>query len=391
MTQKIKKQKQEPVPAVLQNPAARKKAGMRASGVGILCNLLLFGGKLAVGALANSIAIMADAFNNLSDAGSSIVTLAGFKMADKPADREHPFGHGRIEYVSGLVVAFLILLVGVQLFMSSVEKILHPEALQSGVAALVILVLSIIVKLFMGLYYRHVGQKIDSPSLKAAMTDSISDVVATAAVLLSVAIFLCFQINVDGIIGALVAVFVFAAGIKTVRDTLNPLLGQAPDPQLVEDIKNHVLSYDGVLGLHDLMVHNYGPGQFMASLHVEVAADEDIMKSHDMIDTIERELQTLLHVLTVIHMDPIVMNDERVSQARDEVAEIIKRVEPRVSFHDFRMVEGPSHTNLIFDLLVPYELAPKSSQYVEQIDRAVKQYNSRYFTVITVDKGYVGE
>lgn len=371
------------------DPLVRAQYGALAGGVGIIVNVLLFGMKFFIGSFTNSIAITADAFNNLSDAGSSVVTLVGFHMSNKPADKEHPFGHGRIEYISGMVIAFLILLVGFQLFMNSVEKIFHPEEVQTNLWAVAVLIVSMAAKLLLGLFYRGIGKKIHSASLKAAMTDSISDVAATGAVLISVLIFLFSGFNADGIMGAIVAVIVFIAGIKALIETLNPLLGQAPDHKMVMAIKEKVLSYDGVLGLHDLIVHNYGPGHWLASLHVEVSADEDILKSHDLIDTIEHEVGEAMDISVVIHMDPIVTSDEQMSEVREQVAAIIREVDERLSFHDFRMVAGITHTNLIFDVLVPYNFSMSTTDIKTAIIAKIKNLSPSYYAVITIDKSYV--
>ena len=369
----------------------RSRYGVLAGAVGVCCNLILFAAKFAVGTLSGSIAITADAFNNLSDTGSSLVTLLGFHIVGKPADREHPFGHGRAEYVTGMVVAFLILLVGLQLFFDALDKILHPVETDSGLPAILVLAAAILGKLLMGLFYRAVGNRIDSASLKAAMTDSISDVAATSAVLLSVAVNGIFHLNIDGYVGALVAVLVFIAGIKALRDTLNPLLGQAPDPALVEQIKQVVLEHPGILGIHDLIVHNYGPGRMLASLHAEVPAEEDIIKSHDQIDLIERELEEKLHVHAVIHMDPVQVHNERVNKLRRELEQVMEEIDPSLTFHDFRIVEGITHTNLIFDVLVPFRYPMTNCELEEAITQKMKQKEPTYYCVITIDKGYSGE
>lgn len=374
-----------------ESPRARERCGAFAGVVGICCNLLLFAAKLIAGSIANSIAITADAFNNLSDAGSSLVTVVGFKMSGKPADKEHPFGHGRIEYISGVVIAFIILMVGFELFTSSVSKIFEPEDMQGGSAAIIILVISMAVKLFMGLFYRSIGRQIGSTSLMAAMTDSISDVAATGGVLLSVIVFQNFHLNVDGYMGAVVAVFVFIAGIKTLKETLGPLLGQAPDAELVHSIRDKVLSYDGIIGTHDMLVHNYGPNRWLVSLHAEVSASEDIMKSHDLIDQIERDMEREMNVHAVIHMDPVETDNERVAELREMVCGVVQEIDPRLSIHDFRIVDGPSHTNLIFDLLVPYGLYEKRAGVEEEIERKVKAIDERYFIVMTVDTSFTGE
>ncbi len=369
----------------------RSRYGVFAGIVGVCCNLALFAAKFAVGALSGSIAITADAFNNLSDAGSSLVTVLGFHISGKPADREHPFGHGRAEYVTGMVVAFLILWAGAQLFFDAADKIFHPQPAENGAAAVWVLLLSIGGKILLGLFYRSVGKRIHSASLKAAMTDSISDVAATSAVLLSVAAEMAFHWNIDGYVGALVAVLVFIAGVKSLRDTLNPLLGQAPDPALVEQIKELVLTHKEVLGLHDLIVHNYGPGRILVSLHAEVPAEGDLLQSHDAIDLIERELKKKLQLHAVIHMDPVAAPNERTEAVCKELEQAIHQVDPALSFHDFRMVEGITHTNLIFDVLAPFQIAMTNTELTEAISAKMRQKEPGYYCVITIDRGYSGE
>ena len=373
------------------NIKSRARAGAVAGLVGMGCNLLLFGAKLAVGAAAHSIAVTADAFNNLADAGSSLVTMVGFKMSGKPADREHPFGHGRIEYISGLIVSFVILLVGFELLTSSVGKIFHPEALQSSAATVAVLLGSIAVKLGMGLYYRRVGKRIGSAALMAAMTDSVSDMAATAAVVVSVLVHLLLHVNIDGIIGTLVAILILIAGVKSASETLSPLLGQAPDPALVQKIRDMVLSSDGILGVHDLLVHNYGPDRYIASLHAEVPAEADILESHDRIDRIEREIEAQLGVRTVIHMDPVQTDSPRVTELHQLTAEVLRTIDPQLTFHDFRIVDGSSHTNLIFDVLVPHHYAMDASALTECIESELKKRDRRLYAVVTVDTCYTGE
>ena len=390
-----------PVPAEASAPAGvsaapvdartRERAGAIAGAVGMGCNVLLFAVKLLVGTAANSIAITADAFNNLSDAGSSLVTAVGFRMSGKPADREHPFGHGRIEYISGLIVAFAILLVGFELFTSSVKKIFHPDALQSGPAAIAVLLGSIAVKLFMGLFYRRVGRRIQSTALMAAMTDSISDMAATAAVVLSVAVHLIWGVNIDGIMGAIVAVLIFVAGIKTVSDTLSPLLGQAPDPALVRQIRDMVLSYDGILGIHDMLVHNYGPGRFLASLHAEVDANRTLTDTHELIDRIERDIHERLGVLTVIHMDPVQHDTPRVCELRALTEEVLRELDPRLSFHDFRIVDGATRTNVIFDVVVPYRFPMNEAELNEALNKAFRARDPQLCAVVTMDTSFTGD
>ncbi len=373
----------------ISDPNVRAQYGVFSGVVGILVNLILFAAKFVAGSLANSIAITADAFNNLSDAGSSVVTLVGFRMSSKPADKEHPFGHGRIEYISGLIVSFLILLVGFELFTSSVEKIIHPEEIQSSAWAIAVLIISIFGKLLLGLFYRRIGGKINSASLKASMTDSISDVCATAAVLISVVIFTLTSWNIDGVMGAIVAVFVFIAGIKACIETLNPLLGQAPDPHLVQRIKDGIMSYSGVLGFHDLIVHNYGPGHFLASVHVEVPAEADILQSHTLIDQIERELGESLDISIVIHMDPIVTNDERVDIAQKKVAAALRDIDAKLTFHDFRAVVCSDHMNVIFDVVVPFQYPIKDSVLKKMIVSHIRELYPEYCAVVTIDKSFI--
>ena len=371
--------------------AERARSGAVAGLVGVGCNLLLFGMKLAVGTIANSIAVTADAFNNLSDAGSSLVTVVGFKMSGKPADREHPFGHGRIEYISGMIVAFAILLVGFELLTSSISKIFHPEEMQSSLTVILVLFASIVGKLMLGLYYRRVGKRIHSAALMAAMTDSISDMVATGAVVVSVVVHLTLHVNIDGIMGTLVAILIMVAGVKAVSETLSPLLGQAPDPEMVKQIREMVLHSEGVLGIHDMLVHNYGPEQYLASLHVEVSAEEDILQSHDRIDRIEREIYEKLGVRTVIHMDPVQMDSPRVTELRALTAQILNTIDPQLSFHDFRIVEGASHTNLIFDVLVPHHYPMNAAALTACFESELKKHDNSLYAVIIVDTCFTGE
>ena len=369
----------------------RARRGAIAGMVGIGCNILLFGAKLAVGTIANSIAITADAFNNLSDAGSSLVTLVGFRMSGKPADREHPFGHGRIEYISGLIVSFVILLVGFELLTSSVDKIRSPQEIVGSFPVILVLVLSILGKLGLGLYYRRVGKAIHSATLMAAMTDSISDTAATAAVAVSVAVSMIFHIRIDGVVGALVAIMIFIAGIRAAIDTLNPLLGQAPDPELVNALRDTVLESEGVLGIHDMLVHNYGPEQYLASLHAEVSAEDDILESHDRIDRIEREIYEKLGVRTVIHMDPVQTNSPTVNKLREWTAQALNQIDARLTFHDFRIVEGPSHTNVIFDVVVPHGFRMHTAELKAEIEHRLQEKQADLYAVITVDASFTGE
>ena len=363
--------------------------GKLAGGTGIACNVLLFFIKLASGLLASSVAIIADAFNNLSDAGSSIVTLLGFKLSAAPADREHPFGHGRMEYLSALAVAALIMVAGFELALSSAEKIFAPSLPQVNFLTLGILVLSMAVKLWMALFYRRIGKKIDSETLVAACADSRNDVICTGVVLVSAAVSMAFGLAVDGYVGVLVALFVLWSGFSIMRETVSPLLGQAPDPTLVKEISDTVLSFDGIVGMHDLMVHNYGPGRVIVSLHAEVPCDVPITKSHDVVDCAERELKEKFHVSACIHMDPVDVADPRTKELKRVAQKILKEVDERLSLHDFRVVPGDTHTNLIFDMVVPFELEEQRSALILEVQRRIHAVDGHLFAVITAEHSYI--
>jgi cation diffusion facilitator family transporter len=370
-------------------PQVRQRYGVVTGLIGIVCNIFLFGIKLLAGLITSSISIMADAFNNLSDAGSSVITLVGFKIAGMPADDEHPFGHGRVEYVSGLIISLIIMMVGLELLRSSFDKILHPEAVSFSWLSFVILFVSIAVKLWMCFFYRGVGKKIDSDAMKATAMDSLSDVVATSAVVIGVIVNVLARVNIDGYVGILVALFILYTGFNTARDTMNDLLGQAPDPGFVAAVEQRVLSYEIVVGVHDLIVHNYGPGRCIISLHAEVPRTMDILKIHDEIDNIERELKKEFQCEAVIHMDPIAIDDRKANQVYDRVKQIVREIDSCLTIHDFRMVEGPSHTNLIFDVVAPHKFHLSDREIVSQVEQRVQEWNPSYYTVITVDKAYV--
>lgn len=366
----------------------RNAYGKMAGIVGIMCNLFLFAGKFFAGVITGAISITADAFNNLSDAASSIITLVGFDMAGKPADKDHPFGHGRMEYVSGLVVSLLILMMGVELFKSSVEKVLHPEVISEQWISYMILVVSIFVKFWMYMFNRSIGWKIHSETMKATASDSLNDCVSTAAVFGGMLIFHYFHLNIDGVVGIVVACFVLWGGYESVRDTLNPLLGESPDPELVTKIKEMVLRHEMVIGVHDIVVHDYGPGRRIVSLHAEVPATENIMEVHDVMDHIEMRLMEEYHCEATIHMDPVVTNDEEVTETKKEVQDLVKGYDPDLSIHDFRMVKGPTHTNVIFDLLIPYGKKYQQEKVVEDIKKKVKEeMPGNHYAVIRVDRG----
>lgn len=372
------------------DPKVRQIYGMLCGMAGIVLNVLLFLIKLLAGKLAGSIAITADAFNNLSDAASSVVTLFGFKMAGQKPDSDHPFGHGRIEYISGFIVSMLILFMAFELAQSSVDKILHPGAVEAGPAVFVILIVSILVKFYMFLYNRSTAIKIDSAAMMATAKDSISDSISTAVVLLTMVLSLVADIHIDGWCGLLVAAFVFYAGYSAAKDTISPLLGQPPEPEFVQRVEEIIMEYEpgGVLGIHDLVVHNYGPGRVMLSVHVEVPSSGDILALHDMIDLIEHRLAGELHCNAVIHMDPICVDDELTNELKGKVSEIIEKMEGSVSFHDFRIVHGPTHTNLIFDVVVPYDYGMTDGEIVAYIKEKVKEIDENYFVVLEVDKAY---
>lgn len=370
------------------SPAIRQAYGVLCGGVGIFLNLLLFAGKFLAGFLSGSIAITADAINNLSDAGSSIIMLIGFKMAGQKPDPEHPYGHGRIEYLSGLAVAAAILFMAFELFKSSVKKLFTPTALTFSPLIVAILMVSILIKLYMFLYNRSISKKIGSEAMKATAADSLSDTVATSVVLLTTLIAHFTNLQLDAVCGILVSLFIFYTGFNSAKDTLNPLLGQSPDPDFVKEIEDTVLENKEVLGIHDLLVHNYGPGRTMISLHAEVPADGDILLLHDTIDNIERTLKDKLNCEAVIHMDPVCVNDPEVSSLKKQVCGFLAEIDTALSLHDFRIVQGPTHTNIIFDILVPFRFRLTDSEILEQIDRKVKELDPNYFLVVNIDKKY---
>lgn len=375
----------------VQDPQVRQRYGTLSGAVGIFLNLLLSAGKMIAGVLTGSIAITADAFNNLTDAGSSVVTLVGFRMAGKQADGDHPFGHGRIEYLSGLAVSVVILLVGLELAKSSVEKIIHPEPVEFSWLSAGILAAAICVKLWMSYFNRSLSRRIGSAAMAATATDSLSDAVATSAVLLSSLIGRFTGVNIDAWAGILVAIFILRAGWGAAKDTLNPLLGQSPDPELVREIERTVLAHPQVVGIHDMIIHDYGPGRSMMSLHAEVPAGADIMAVHDEIDAIERELKAKYRIDASIHMDPIVTGDETISRARQMVAGLVREVDPAMTIHDFRMTSGPRHRNLIFDVVVPYSVRQSDEAVRREIERKIRAADPNSFAVIQVDRAYTQE
>lgn len=366
----------------------RENYGVLCGAVGIFLNVVLFLGKFLAGTLSGAISITADAFNNLSDAGSSFITMVGFKLAGQKPDEEHPFGHGRMEYLSGIFVSVIIILMSWELLKSSVQKILHPELPEFSVLIVVILLASIAVKCYMAFYNTSVGKKIDSAAMAATAKDSLSDSVATAVVLISTFVGYFFKLPIDGYCGVLVSLMILWAGISAMRETVGPLLGQAPEKEFVEQIEKIVMSYDKVLGIHDLVVHDYGPGRLMISLHAEVPYKEDILEMHDMIDRIEFDLRGMLNCEPVIHMDPIVDDDADTNRWKDMVGEVINSVDEKMKFHDFRVVKGNTHNNLIFDVVIPHGFKLSDNELREEIFKRVHEQDETLFTVIQVDRLY---
>lgn len=368
------------------DPAVRQAYGILCGAMGIFLNLCLFTGKFVAGTVSNSIAITADAFNNLSDAGSSVITLIGFRMAGQKPDPSHPFGHGRIEYISGLLVSVVILLMGAELLKSSVAKIIHPEEQLFSPIIIVILLASILVKCYMFLYNRQLGKKLESAAMAATATDSLSDALATSAVLVSTLIAHFTGFAIDGWCGVLVGLFICYAGYSAAKDTVSPLLGQAPDREFVRQINDIVMAHENILGIHDLIVHNYGPGRVLISLHAEVPADGNFLALHDMIDTIEHELRDTLNCHAVIHMDPICVGDKETTRLKALVNGYLQEISERLTMHDFRIVTGPTHTNLIFDVAAPYDFSMSDSELETQLKERILRDNPTYFAVIEIDK-----
>ena len=367
----------------------RRAYGMLCSLTGIGLNVLLFLGKYLAGQLSGSIAMTADAFNNLSDAGSSVITLLGFRMAAKKPDPGHPFGHGRIEYLSGVAVSLIIIVVGVQLGLESIDKIISPEPVDAGLVPMLVLVASICVKGYMFAYNRGIGHKINSPGMSATALDSLSDCIATGVVLISMLLARFADVNIDGWGGAAVAIFIIFSGFKAAKETLSPLLGNPPDPQLVRDITDIVMSHPEVLNVHDLIVHDYGPGRLMISLHAEVPGDGDIYALHDAIDTAEYELQQKLGCSAVIHMDPVSPDGTKTAHMREELAEAAKAIDPRLTIHDFRIVDGPTHTNVIFDAVLPNDSSVTEDDAKAQLETIVHSLWQNSHPKVHIDRPFV--
>ena len=366
------------------------KYGVLCGGVGIFLNILLFAGKYFAGVLAASVAITADAFNNLSDAGSSIVSLIGFKLSGQKPDPQHPYGHGRLEYISGLIVSMVIILMGFELFKSSIEKIIHPEATSFSWLSIGILIASIAVKAYMFIYNSRTSKKIASVAMKATALDSLTDCIATFAALLAMFAGKLFGFKLDGWCGAAVSLFVIYSGLSSAKETITPLLGQPPEKELVESIEETVMAHDGILGIHDLVVHDYGPGRMMMSLHAEVSADGNILEIHDMIDNIEKELNNKFKCEAVVHMDPIMSDDAETNELKGRVKEILASIDPELKMHDFRIVSGNTHTNVLFDIVVPFKFRLTDDELRDVIsDELNKGSEKKYYPVINIDRNYV--
>lgn len=371
------------------DPAVRRSYGVLCGGFGIFLNILLFAAKFIAGTIASSVSVVADAFNNLSDAGSSIVSLIGFKLSGQKPDPEHPYGHGRLEYISGLIIAMIIILMGFELMLSSVKKIITPEAVEFSWLSIGILIASIFVKAYMFFYNRSIAKKIDSVTMKATAQDSLTDCIATFAALAAIIAGRIWNVKIDGWCGALVSLFVLYSGFSAAKDTISPLLGQPPEKELVDDIESTVMAHDQILGIHDLMVHDYGPGRMMMSLHAEVPSDGSVLELHDLIDNIERELKEKFHCEAVVHMDPIETHDQKTAELKEKTEKILKEIDPEIKMHDFRIVTGPTHTNVIFDVVVPFNYKLSDSDLKRRISDSIKENcGENFFAVVNIDKAY---
>lgn len=370
------------------NITVRNDYGKFSSIMGIIFNIVLFSIKLIAGMITGSVAIIADAVNNLSDASSSIISFIGFKLASKPADSDHPYGHGRYEYISALVVACLILAIGFEILKSSFDKVLHPASINASFISIIILIISILLKFYMMYFNTKTGKLIKSKTLIATAQDSRNDVISTSAVLISIIIALIFNINLDGYIGLLVAIFILISGFNLVKDTLNPILGQAPDPEVIKELSEIIESYEYVIGIHDLIVHDYGPGNTFASVHCEVDSKIDVILAHDQIDNIEHDVFNKTNIHLVIHYDPIVTDDGVTSEIREKLSQIVSKINSKMSVHDVRVVPGPTHTNIVFDVVVPHEVTYTEKELRQMITSEVHKINKKYFCVITFDLEY---
>ena len=370
------------------SPSVRAAYGSLCGVLGIILNILLFCFKFFAGYISGAISVSADAFNNLTDAGSSVITLIGFRMSEQKPDKNHPFGHGRIEYVSGLLVSLVILLVGFELAKTSFAKILEPQAVTFSWLSVIILSVSILIKAYMAFYNFNIGKRINSAAMKATATDSLSDCVATCTVLVCLIIARVANVNIDAYCGLAVSAFIMFSGARAAKETISPLLGEPPSKELIDEISAIVYSYEGVVGIHDLIVHNYGPGRMMISLHAEISDKADMVTTHDMIDNIEKELREKLSCDAVIHMDPIATDDETVVATKNKIASLVTCIDQRLTIHDFRMVTGPTHTNVIFDIVVPYDLGKSDQELRDNVETIVKSIDQSYFSVVNIDKDF---
>lgn len=368
------------------DPSVRRRYGMLTGIVGIVLNFLLFVGKLIAGILTSSVSVIADSINNLSDSGSSVITLAGYKIAGRPADDEHPFGHGRVEYVAGLLVAVVIIFMGFELGKSSVEKIISPEEIKFDIISLIILILSILVKAYIFLYNNSIGKKISSSAMKAVAMDSLSDCISTLAVIAGLVVYLVFNLNIDGYVGILVALFILKTGIESVKESITPLVGEKADEEYVRSIKETVLSYDGITGVHDLLVHNYGVGENIISMHAEVPSEMGFVEAHELIDRVEVEMKKKFASIVTIHMDPIEADTENSLKYKALVSDILREVNEEISMHDFRITDGLKNRNLIFDIEVPFGLKQSDNEIKQVIVNKIREADNSLNPVISVDK-----
>ncbi len=373
----------------VKNPQVRESYGVFASIVNTVCNVFLFAAKLSIGLISNSIGIIADAFNNLSDVGGNVVTFFGFRLASAEPDEDHPFGHGRIEYIASLIIAFLILMVAVEILKTSVSKIIHPEAVEFSLVTITVLVLSIFVKLWMGRLNGFIGKEIDSTTMRAVAMDSLSDCFSTGVATLGIIISYFFSINIDGYLGVIVGLFILKSGIDVAKDTLVPLLGTHPDEELVKEIEDILLSFPIITGIHDLILHDYGPTRQMGSVHAEVPHDCNILYAHDIVDSAEKLIAKRLSIPFVIHFDPVATDNAEANALKIHISEIVKTIDEKMTIHDFRIVVGQTHTNIIFDVMVPHSYKEKNITLKKEIDRLIKNINPTYFTVITFDRSYI--
>lgn len=370
------------------NIKVREAYGTLGSITGIIVNLILALSKYFAGILSGSISVTADAINNLSDAGSSIISLIGVKLSAKPADKGHPYGHGRVEYISALAVSFVVLLMGIELFRSSVDKIINPVPVKFNWVSLIILIVSILAKLWLGLFNRTLGKRINSSPMMAVMKDSFSDCLATGVALIAIIISAFSDVSVDGYLGVIVAGFIFLAGFNILKETMADLLGKPADREFTEEIEKKILSYDKIVGVHDMIIHDYGPGRKFASAHAEVSSLDDIMDVHDVIDLAERDILNEYGLIISIHTDPIVTDDERINQLKEMTIKIVKEISEEMSIHDFRVVDGPTHTNLIFDLIAPHKFHLSNSEIIHTIEEKLSKIDERYFVVITIEHSF---